>query len=267
MTAAPDPVPPVTRADVLATYKPVDAWWTVLVIDPLTARLLPRLVRYEAVTPNRLTLLAAGLGVASGGLFLRGQPVPAAVLFELRFVADCLDGKVARLTHTGSPEGAFLDKMTDVVVSTWVFSTAGCWLAERGELPKQLALLPAVAALLWGWSNGQLEGSTLRPMATALPPATRTTSSGAAPTAPAGAAPATGRSSVPGLGALTARLRASRLTRLPSSVEATTLALFLAPLTGSARLAAGGMWAVTGGFYLPAFVLNVTKVMRRAARP
>lgn len=246
MTATPDPVPPITRADVLATYKPVDAWWTVIVIDPLTVRLLPRLVRYDAVTPNRLTLLAAGLGLASGGLFLGGRPVPAAVLFELRFVADCLDGKVARLKHTGSPTGAFLDKMTDVVVSTWVFAAAGCWLADREVLPPRLALLPAVTALLWGWSNGQLEGSTLRPMATAAPVAARTR--------------------VPGVGAVTARLRATRLTRLPSSVEATTLALFLAPLTGSAAVAAGGMWAVTAGFYLPAFVLNVTKVMRRAGR-
>ncbi len=233
------PAPRVfTRADVRAGYKPVDAWWTVLVIDPISERILPRLLRYDAITPNRLTVLAGVLGTLSGLCFLAGLPILAGILFEVRFLADCLDGKVARLKGNGSPLGAFLDKIVDIVVGTWAYVCAGYWLTTQDVLADQFAMLAAVSVLVWNWSNSHLQ--------------------------PGGPGPAKSAGSG---GGLSASFRRRRLTRLPGSVEATTLALFLAPLTGSPRVMVTAMWIVILGFYLPAFLMNAVKGARAAQRP
>src|SRR4051812_7619286 len=91
------------------TYKVRDAWWTVLLVDPLAARLVRLVAPYRWITPNLLTGLATLLGVASAACFLapnvlaggRGWLVAGAALFHLSFVVDCMDGKVARLNGTG----------------------------------------------------------------------------------------------------------------------------------------------------------------------
>ncbi len=98
------------------TYKKRDAWWTVLVVDPLASRLVRLVAPYRWITPNRLTLVAAVLGVAAAVSF--GQPgrgalIAGALLFHASFVVDCMDGKIARLNGTGSMFGAWFDFMFD----------------------------------------------------------------------------------------------------------------------------------------------------------
>ena len=98
------------------TYKPRDAWWTVLLVDPLAARLVRLVAPYRWITPNLLTVGAMLLGVASAACFLaqeRWWLVAGAVLFHLSFVVDCMDGKIARLNGNGSMFGAWFDFMFD----------------------------------------------------------------------------------------------------------------------------------------------------------
>lgn len=231
-----------SRESLRGSLKEVDAWWTVLVIDPLALRVLPWLLRRRRVTPNALSLLAGSVGVGSGAAFLWGAPIVGGLLFELRFFIDCLDGKVARVRGIGSRFGGFLDQSLDLVVMSWVYSALGLELASKGALPGRLALWPAVAALVWAWS-GQYLGVTRRALAMA----------GAGPKAEGGG--------------LRSRMRSRRLARLPSSVEATTVALFLCPLTGSPSIMAGALWVVTVGFYVPATAHNfysTARMLRRA---
>jgi phosphatidylglycerophosphate synthase len=98
------------------TYKKRDAWWTVLVVDPLASRLVRLVAPYRWITPNRLTLVATVLGVAAAVSFGRpgrGALIAGALLFHASFVVDCMDGKIARLNGTGSMFGAWFDFMFD----------------------------------------------------------------------------------------------------------------------------------------------------------
>ncbi|GLW28630.1 CDP-alcohol phosphatidyltransferase family protein [Actinoplanes regularis] len=100
------------------TYKPVDAWWTVLLVDPLASRLVRLVAPYRWLTPNVLTLIATVIGAGAMAGFARGDQrglIVGAVLFHLSFVVDCMDGKIARLNGTGTVFGQWLDFVLDRV--------------------------------------------------------------------------------------------------------------------------------------------------------
>jgi phosphatidylglycerophosphate synthase len=96
------------------TAKPVDAWWTVLLVDPVAVRLVRLVAPYRWITATRLTACALMLGLGAAACFARpghAGLIAGALLFHLAFVADCVAGKLARLTGTGSLFGAWLAVM------------------------------------------------------------------------------------------------------------------------------------------------------------
>ena len=98
------------------TYKARDAWWTVLLVDPLAARLVRLVAPHRRITPNVLTVIATVIGLASAACFAgqtRWWLVAGALLFHVSFVVDCMDGKIARLNGTGSMFGAWFDFVFD----------------------------------------------------------------------------------------------------------------------------------------------------------
>ena len=100
------------------TYKPRDAWWTVLLVDPIAARLVRLVAPYRRITPNVLTVIATIIGLGSAACFAmqsRWWLVAGALLFHVSFIVDCMDGKIARLNGTGSMFGTWLDFMFDRV--------------------------------------------------------------------------------------------------------------------------------------------------------
>ena len=177
-----------------------------LVIDPLALLVLPSLLRRPWVTPFRLTAAAAALGVGSTAAFATGHLVVGALLYELRFFVDCLDGKLARLRGTSSARGAFFDFACDVVLIGSTIAALGWHLVERRGVPPALPLTVLALALITLWLV--LFDSTVP--------------------RPAGS---------PGRGGgrtrLGAFLASRRLASAPWTIEAETLLLFLAPLTGS----------------------------------
>ncbi|HWS35126.1 MAG TPA: CDP-alcohol phosphatidyltransferase family protein [Actinoplanes sp.] len=100
------------------TYKPVDAWWTVLLVDPLASRLVRLVAPYRWITPNILTLIASIFGFGAAACFAVGETwylVAGGILFHISFVVDCMDGKIARLNGTGTMFGQWLDFVLDRV--------------------------------------------------------------------------------------------------------------------------------------------------------
>ncbi|MPY58139.1 CDP-alcohol phosphatidyltransferase family protein [Streptomyces spongiae] len=100
------------------TQKKRDAWWTVLLVDPVATPLVRLTAKYTRLTPNQLTWGAFLLGLASAACFALGDwwwLIAGAVVYHLSFVLDCMDGKVARLTGQGSVFGAWLDFVFDRV--------------------------------------------------------------------------------------------------------------------------------------------------------
>lgn len=137
--------------------KDIDAWWTVLVIDPIAVRLVRLLAPVSRVTPNGLTASAALLGVAAAAAFATGHFVWGALLFEVRFLVDCLDGKLARVRSQFSPAGGFLDISSDIALTAACYGGVAVALAGDGALPVWLAVAVPAAFLYQYWTWLYLE--------------------------------------------------------------------------------------------------------------
>jgi phosphatidylglycerophosphate synthase len=101
-----------------------DAWWTVLLVDPVVAPAVAFIANRTPITPNVITVTSLLLGLACAGAFLLHTwtwLLVGALLYHLSFTLDCMDGKVARLKGNGSAIGGLLDYIFDrirVVVVT-----------------------------------------------------------------------------------------------------------------------------------------------------
>ncbi|MGK5685187.1 CDP-alcohol phosphatidyltransferase family protein [Actinoplanes sp. URMC 104] len=222
------------------TYRSLDAWWTVLLADPLASRLVWRAQPYRWITPDRLGGLAAALAVAAALCFAvggRGWLVAGALLFHLGFVAGRTRAGLTRLRGGGTVLGGWYDFMADRLRAVLCAAALlGGQYAQTGRpLHLWLAVWVVGLDLLRYLNAAQMAGIRAR-----LPrpvPAAR------------------------GVGAV---LRAHRIrTHLVSGVEFEMAVFVLAPLTG---WIAGAV--VTAGVLLILFEVRlVLDVCREARRP
>ncbi|MFS8197407.1 CDP-alcohol phosphatidyltransferase family protein [Streptomyces sp. CWNU-52B] len=109
-------IPPLAEVRRI-TQKKRDAWWTVMLVDPVATPLVRVLAMRTKVTPNQVTWGAFLLGLVSAACFAWGDGwrwlIAGAVVYHLSFILDCVDGKLARLTGQGSVFGAWLDFVFD----------------------------------------------------------------------------------------------------------------------------------------------------------
>jgi phosphatidylglycerophosphate synthase len=101
-----------TLEDVTRTYKRRDAWWTVLLVDPVASRLTVPVANHTGITPNQISYVSFAVGLLSAAAFARGDHgwlALGALLYHVSFVLDCMDGKIARLKGTGTAFGMWLD--------------------------------------------------------------------------------------------------------------------------------------------------------------
>lgn len=215
--------------------KPVDSWWTVLFVDPIATRVVPRLARLSSVTPSRITLLAHGLGVVSAVLFAGDHLVAGAIVFEIRFLGDCLDGKLARVTRQPTLFGRDLDAWGDRIIVMVNFAALG-WVVEP------LAALILIGAYPVSFHLLEVRDRALRE---------------------AGRRPQHERLRDRGYGAAMAR---RRLYPMPTPIEAEHLTLFVAPLVTAAGLdvLVPALWLVTA-FFVAQGVRYLVATLRAAA--
>jgi phosphatidylglycerophosphate synthase len=114
------------------TKKPRDILWNRFVARPLAAVMLVPLAR-TSITPNQVTFATLAVFLAGAAMMAlcpaRGSLVWSAVILELSYVLDCVDGQLARWKGTSSPVGAHLDFLMDEI--------------------KAFVLVAAVAIRLW----------------------------------------------------------------------------------------------------------------------
>ena len=229
----------VEELDLTRAVKPVDCWWTVAAVDPVAMRVLPPLVRRRWVTPNGITVFAFGVGAVSVALFATGHLLMGAVVYELRFFLDCLDGKLARVRRSSSPFGAAFDRLADAVTVPAAYAAIGWTLAERGVWSHTWVLAVAAMALLVTVCELSLE-------------AIRVGIGGPA-------AVSTNGTSTGILG----WMRRHRLTLRPWTVEAETLGLFLGPLLLRGQLLAR-LQLVVAAIYVVFVAVDVCFMARAA---
>jgi phosphatidylglycerophosphate synthase len=109
------------------TRKPVDNFWTVYLSRP-PAALFVALLEKTPATPNQITFLSFFVGLASAVLLAlsRGHLslLAAALLFQLAYTLDCVDGMLARARRTSSPQGHLLDFLMDELKALAFFGAA-----------------------------------------------------------------------------------------------------------------------------------------------
>jgi phosphatidylglycerophosphate synthase len=136
---------------------------------PWDARLARRLVtplKDSWVTPNTLTTVRLGVGVAAAAAFLPGTygwSNVAALLLILSNFLDHTDGELARLSGKSSRLGHLYDLASDAAVTVLLFVAMGAGLAAgRGGLfgllpPILLGTAAGVAIALIFWLRMQIE--------------------------------------------------------------------------------------------------------------
>ncbi|MDQ0338510.1 phosphatidylglycerophosphate synthase [Caldalkalibacillus uzonensis] len=105
-----------TMEDMKGTYKKKDAWWTVILVDPIASRLALPVANYTNITPNQLSITSFIIGLIAAYSFFIGSAaalIVGAILYHISFIIDCMDGKIARLKKSGSMFGMVLDISLD----------------------------------------------------------------------------------------------------------------------------------------------------------
>lgn len=126
--------------------------------DPM-ARVLARL----RLTPSAVTLLGVSIAVGGGVLIGLGYLAVGAGVAGFGSTLDVLDGILARLTHTDSRRGAFLDSVTDRLGEVAMWTGLGYFLARDGKpLLVMLCLIAASGSLLISLIRARAEAEGMR---------------------------------------------------------------------------------------------------------
>jgi phosphatidylglycerophosphate synthase len=103
------------RIALAAAVKASDGFFTTFFVSPYS-RYIARFAARRGWTPDAMTTLSMVVGIGAAAAFAVGSRpglVAGAVLLQAAFTIDCVDGQLARYTHTFSNIGAWLDSVFD----------------------------------------------------------------------------------------------------------------------------------------------------------
>jgi hypothetical protein len=118
-----------------SAVKPSDGFFTTFFVSPYS-RYVARWAARRGWTPNAVTILSMAIGVLAAAAFATGERwglVAGAVLLQVSFTADCVDGQLARFTRTFSKLGAWLDATFDRAKEYVVFAGLAIGGGRMGE--------------------------------------------------------------------------------------------------------------------------------------
>ncbi|HTM21795.1 MAG TPA: CDP-alcohol phosphatidyltransferase family protein [Kofleriaceae bacterium] len=129
-------------------------WWTEWVCRP-PAAVFVYFLQGTPITPNQVTILSVLVCAGAGAMFvtLPGQlwAAAAALVFELSFVLDCVDGQLARLRKMASPLGHLFDFLMDEIKAMLIF---GCIAVRLWRISADDLYLWAGIAGLFALASG-----------------------------------------------------------------------------------------------------------------
>jgi len=126
------------RAETLllnSLIKPTDGLIARTLNRPVSLR-VTRALLGTSLTPNQMTLIAAGFGFAAVMVVaLGGAPwlFPGALLLHVQSVLDGCDGEISRLKYIRSRAGEWMDQLFDDFINVGFFAVAGLALYGAGR--------------------------------------------------------------------------------------------------------------------------------------
>jgi hypothetical protein len=133
------------RVLLASAVKASDGFFTTFFVSTWS-RYVARWAARAGLTPNQVTVIALCIGLLAAAAFATGERagyVAGAVLLYLSFVADCVDGQLARYTRRFSKFGAWLDSVFDRAKEYAAFAGLGI-----GAASAEVWVLAAVALTL-----------------------------------------------------------------------------------------------------------------------
>ncbi len=118
-----------------SAVKGADGFFTTFFVSPYS-RFIARWAARRGLTPNQVTLASLVIGVLAAAGFAAGERwglVAGAVLLQLAFTTDCVDGQLARYTRQFSKFGAWLDSMLDRTKEYLVFAGLAIGASRAGD--------------------------------------------------------------------------------------------------------------------------------------
>lgn len=110
------------------------------------------------ISPNHVSLSGAFLNVVAALLVMKGQLVPAGLVYIVASVCDMLDGILARFAQKASPFGAFLDSTLDRISEGVVFAAVAYYFARHHQAVEAgLVVLALVGSLLVSYTRARAE--------------------------------------------------------------------------------------------------------------
>jgi phosphatidylglycerophosphate synthase len=102
----------ITLDDIQKSFKPRN-WWDLVINLKITKYLTLLIANYTKITPNQITTLSLVFAIFSGVAFYYEKLVVGAVLYQISYIFDIVDGSLARVKSQSSQIGAFYDVLTD----------------------------------------------------------------------------------------------------------------------------------------------------------
>jgi phosphatidylglycerophosphate synthase len=118
-----------------SAVKPVDGFFTTFFVSPYS-KYIARWAARRGLTPNHVTTFSMLIGVAAAVAFALGTRagwIAGAVLLQVAFTFDCVDGQLARYTRTFTKLGAWLDSVFDRGKEYVVFAGLAIGASHAGD--------------------------------------------------------------------------------------------------------------------------------------
>jgi phosphatidylglycerophosphate synthase len=118
-----------------SAVKASDGFFTTFFVSPYS-RYIARFAANRGWTPNGVTTLSVFIGLLAAAGFATGERwgmIAGAVLLQLAFTFDCVDGQLARYTRTFTKLGAWLDSVFDRTKEYLVFAGLAIGAARTGD--------------------------------------------------------------------------------------------------------------------------------------
>ena len=152
--------------------KPQDDGYVARYLNRPLSRRISAPLSGTPITPNQVTVLAFSLAVAGAVLFALGGlmgNVSGAVLVQFASVVDGCDGEIARLTHTASPRGGWLDTVLDRYADLAIVAGVGFGAGPTDPVVWAGALVAATGFILASYVTKEFLLRHGRPYPTDIP--------------------------------------------------------------------------------------------------